>query len=500
MAKVLMKFHTLLAGSFSAALLVGCQSPSTPAVSEAKSAPAKTERRPSQALSAVKVVTEVNAGDDATANFKFKTVPAPSRGDAATRGKWTLVDGERDPNGGMLTKLNDGRLPSGGDQPGDNFFFAQGSDGGRIQLDLGSATTIKEINTYSWHPADRGPQVYKLYASAGSAADFKPEPKRGTDPESCGWKMIAKVDSRPKEGQGGGQHGVNIASSGVNIGEYRYLLFDISRTEDRDPFGNTFFSEIDVIDPNAPTVAAVTTEEVKPITKSFDADGGKYHFTIDSTIAPDLTEWADTQLRPVVQEWYPKLVALLPSEGFSPATNVLLRFREDMGGTPASAGGGRINMNAGWFRKELKREARGSIVHEMVHVVQNYGRVRRDDPTVTRMPGWLVEGIPDYIRWYLYEPETKGAEITARGLTRTKERNPNVYDASYRVTGNFLNWVTQKYDKNMVQKLNAAGRGGKYNEAIWKEATGKTLQELGEEWRKGHEERLASVEKKDSPQ
>jgi hypothetical protein len=136
----------------------------------------------------------------------------------------------------------------------------------------------------------------------------------------------------------------------------------------------------------------------------------------------------------------------------------------------------------------------------MVHVVQNYGRVRRDDPTVTRMPGWLVEGIPDYIRWYLYEPETKGAEISARGLARTKERNPNVYDASYRVTGNFLNWVTQKYDKNIVPKLNAAGRAGKYNESIWKEATGKTLQELGEEWRKGHEERLASAEKKDSPQ
>src|ERR1051325_8098064 len=85
----------------------------------------------------------------------------------------------------------------------------------------------------------------------------------------------------------------------------------------------------------------------------------------------------------------------------------------------------------------------------MVHVVQNYARVPRGDTNAMRMPGWLVEGIPDYIRWFLYEPETKGAEITARGLARIKEKNPYVYDASYRVTGNFFNWVTTNYDTNI---------------------------------------------------
>jgi hypothetical protein len=207
-----------------------------------------------------------------------------------------------------------------------------------------------------------------------------------------------------------------------------------------------------------------------------------------------LTAWADKELRPVVQEWYPKLVAMLPSEGFSARTNVTIRFRDNMGGTPASASGGFINCNAGWFAKELKREARGAVVHEMVHVVQSYGRVPRGDTNAVRMPGWLVEGIPDYIRWFLYEPETKGAEIkTQRSLDRAK------YDASYRVTGNFLNWVTEKYDTNIVRKLNAAGRASKYNEALWKEYTGKTIRELGDEWIKSHEQRLGLVQKKDSP-
>lgn len=261
--------------------------------------------------------------------------------------------------------------------------------------------------------------------------------------------------------------------------------------QDRDPFGNTFYSEIDVVDPNAPEIP-VTTEETRAITRSFEADGGKYHFTIDTTIAPDLTDWADKELRPVVQEWYPKLVAMLPSEGFRARTNVTLRFRDDMD-EPASAGGGFINCNAGWFRKELKREARGSVVHEMVHVVQSYGRVPRGDTNAVRMPGWLVEGIPDYIRWFLYEPETKGAEINSqRSLERAR------YDASYRVTGNFLNWVTEKYDTNIVRKLKAAGRESKYSTNLWKEYTGKSVQELGDEWKKFHEQRIAAAQKKET--
>jgi hypothetical protein len=205
-------------------------------------------------------------------------------------------------------------------------------------------------------------------------------------------------------------------------------------------------------------------------------------------------EWADQQLRPVVQTWYPKIVTLLPSDGFEAATNITLRFRNDMGNTPAAAGGARINLNSDWFRRELKREARGSVVHEMVHVVQNYGRARRTNPTATRTPGWLVEGLADYIRWFLYEPETKGAEITEGNLARTK------YDASYRITGNFLNWATQHYDPNLVPKLNTAAREGKYTEQVWRDWTGKTVQELGEEWKKENEARINAAKAKTEPE
>jgi hypothetical protein len=155
-----------------------------------------------------------------------------------------------------------------------------------------------------------------------------------------------------------------------------------------------------------------------------------------------------------------------------------------MRGTPAAAGGNRISCNIEWFRGNLRGEAKGAVVHELVHVVQQYGRARRGNPNATRTPGWLVEGIADYIRWFLYEPQSKGAEITDRNVARAR------YDANYRISANFLNWVTAKYDKEIVKKLNTAAREGKYSEELWKEATRKTVEELGNEWKKEHETRL----------
>ncbi|MDB5320499.1 MAG: basic secretory protein [Phycisphaerales bacterium] len=196
----------------------------------------------------VKPVVEHNSGEQATAEFKFKTVPSPAKDDAAAKAKFTIVEGVKDDNGGDVDKLNDGKLPSEEDQPEQNFFFNAGTEGGRLALDLGSTINIKQVNTYSWHPNTRGPQVYKLYASDGAAKDFSAAPKKGTDPEKAGWKLIATVDTRPHAAEGGGQYGVSIADPAGALGKYRYLLFDISRTESDDEFGNTFYSEIDVVE------------------------------------------------------------------------------------------------------------------------------------------------------------------------------------------------------------------------------------------------------------
>jgi hypothetical protein len=195
---------------------------------------------------------------------------------------------------------------------------------------------------------------------------------------------------------------------------------------------------------------------------------------LDTSSAPDLSDWATNKLGPVITNWYPKLVELLPSENYHAPTNVTITIK-NMSGV-AAASGTSINCSAEWFRKNLEGEAKGAVVHELAHVVQQYGR-RRQGPDGKRAerPGWLVEGIPDYIRWYLYEPTPEGARI----------RNPDRarYDGNYRVTANFLNWVVQRHGKDVIPAINAALRNQTYNAALWEKLTGKSVEQLGEEWK-----------------
>ena len=424
----------------------------------------------------VKTVVDRNDNESATADFKFKNVPSPARGDAATGAAFEIVDGEKDDNSGGLEKLHDGKLPAEADQPGENFFFNAGTDGGRILIDLGRAIEIKQINTYSWHPGTRGPQVYKLYGSDGTAKDFNPRPKVAVSPKACGWTPIASVDTRPKQGEPGGQYGVSISDSDGPVGRYRYLLFDIRRTEDDDQFGNTFYSEIDVIDAGSHPEPV----EPPPAPLVLKTDDGKYEITFDTSHAPDLSDWVRTKLAPVCLAWYPKIVQMLPSDGFDAPHSFAITFRGNLR-FPAATGGTRIICNSDWFKQNLDGEAAGAVVHEMVHVVQQYGR--RQQPAAQR-PGWLVEGIPDYIRWFKYEPQTHGADITRRNISRAR------YDGSYRVSANFLNWVTDTYDHDLIKQLNTALRQGKYDEDLWKQLTGKSVEELGDEWKQSLAQRL----------
>jgi len=190
-----------------------------------------------------RIVFDHNPNNIANREFKFNRVPSPSKADAATQAKLTLIDGDLDQGSAELGVLTDGRLPQDEDEPGSNIFFRAGSSGGRFRMDFGSAIDIAQVNTYSWHPNSRGPQLYKLYAADGSDPKLNLDPKRGVDPASCGWKLIALVSTLPNAGEMGGQYAASVTDSG----KYRYLLFDIYVTELYDNWGNTFYSEIDVI-------------------------------------------------------------------------------------------------------------------------------------------------------------------------------------------------------------------------------------------------------------
>lgn len=207
---------------------------------------------------------------------------------------------------------------------------------------------------------------------------------------------------------------------------------------------------------------------------------GYCELAIDTSEAPDLKEWAEKRLAPVLAEWYPKIVAMLPGEGYHAPTNFSVTIRPGRG--VAATGGNRITANANWLKRELDREAIGALLHEEIHVVQQYRGGRRNNPEYKRPPSWLVEGIPDYIRWFLYEPQSHGADAT---YFKTRKNLALRYDGMYRISANFLNYAIENYGKNdkLLATLNATCRQGTYTDELWKTETGKSLEELNEEWR-----------------
>ncbi len=184
-------------------------------------------------------------------------------------------------------------------------------------------------------------------------------------------------------------------------------------------------------------------------------------FVVDGISAPELREWAEKAAR-VCEQQYPMICEELKSDGFKPRHVVRLTLKDDYKGV-AATGGGRITGSAKYFKAHP--DDVGAMVHETVHVVQQY--------RTGNNPGWLVEGIADYVRFFKYEP----GKLQPISPQRAR------YDGSYQVTAVFLAYLTEKYDKEIVRKLNQAMREGEYKEEVFKTLTDKTVQELGEEWR-----------------
>lgn len=188
----------------------------------------------------LRIVAERVPNTAATPNFTFTTVPAPSKSNAATFAHFSVVSGLAE----RLFNLQTPSLPTGPDSPTENFFFTDGTYGGRFMIDLNQVIGIRQINTYSWHTGPRGPQVYRLYATD---TQTNSEPIGSKDPAGLGWTFLAEVDTRPAGGEPGGQYGVSITAPQGLIGHYRYLLFECRRTEDANRWGNTFYSKVNVI-------------------------------------------------------------------------------------------------------------------------------------------------------------------------------------------------------------------------------------------------------------
>jgi Peptidase of plants and bacteria len=217
---------------------------------------------------------------------------------------------------------------------------------------------------------------------------------------------------------------------------------------------------------NSPTLCVIRTVD------------GKCAIAIDTSAAPELADWARHKLAPVLAAWYPKIVAELPSTGYTAPAAYSVTVRK-MDGV-AYTTGTNVFVSERWIQDQMNGEAIGSLVHESVHVVQQYGH--------SHAPSWLVEGIADYVRWFKYEPQSHGADIVWM-RKQGGDFSPR-YNASYRISANFLNWVSANYDPSVIAEVNVDLRQGKYTRDFWKQHTNKTIQELGDEWKKQIEAQL----------
>jgi hypothetical protein len=131
----------------------------------------------------------------------------------------------------------------------------------------------------------------------------------------------------------------------------------------------------------------------------------------------------------------------------------------------AETGNGVARFNPRWLKEHP--EDIDVVTHEVMHIVQDY---RHEGP------GWLTEGIADYVR-YVYGVNNK------KGMWVLPDYRPGQnYTNAYRVTARFLLWVEKHKNSRLVDKMDAAMRNGTYRPELWVELTGSTVDDLWKEY------------------
>lgn len=158
---------------------------------------------------------------------------------------------------------------------------------------------------------------------------------------------------------------------------------------------------------------------------------------------------------------YPKLMA-----DFNPNAPKTVYFEIKSGiDYPAYASGSRATYKSEWLRDHP--EDRDISTHEMMHLIQAYNH--------SNIPWWITEGIADYVR------DKYGLSNAGWNLQPYKPEHN--YDGGYGITGSFLKWIELKVKKDFVKYLNNECRDGRYADAVWKKYTGKTVQELWNQYK-----------------
>jgi hypothetical protein len=173
---------------------------------------------------------------------------------------------------------------------------------------------------------------------------------------------------------------------------------------------------------------------------------------LDYSETPHLKEWGK-DAQQLLLKWVPQIGQILDENNIPDEINLVIQNSDE---GIAYADSNKIVVSSHWIEKYP--EDIGLIVHEGVHVVQMYPNFE---------PGWLTEGIADYVRWHLYE------EKPLEWLPMSK--NEKGWEDAYRVTGGFLLWLVKDKNTNIIKKLNLAMKTNTYNDSIFINELGDSL-------------------------
>lgn len=178
----------------------------------------------------------------------------------------------------------------------------------------------------------------------------------------------------------------------------------------------------------------------------------------DSSFNPDVCK----KLQETFFKVYPVLVNQFNKDALK---KVIIRIDTAYDGV-AYAIDGRIVISQAWLVKNP--EDIDVVTHEAMHIVQAYHNVNA--------PGWLVEGIADYVR-HKYGVNNRNANWAL-----SPYHDGQHYKDAYRITARFLLWLEENKKAGIVKTLDHSLRAEKYTEDIWIKETTKSLDQLWAEY------------------
>jgi len=178
--------------------------------------------------------------------------------------------------------------------------------------------------------------------------------------------------------------------------------------------------------------------------------------TTDTGHFPQLQPWAEA-LKAKAAGWWPVITGALASPGYAAPDAIKVVFTVI---TPAqvtaATEGTTIYVSVPYISGH--QDDFGSIAHEMCHVAQGFPK--------GATPGWLTEGIADYVRYYVLFPDDP---------RRRFDPSVDAYGRGYQPAAAMLDFVERRYGAGSVRRVNAVMRQGGDGAAALRQIAGAPL-------------------------